>query len=150
VSITISGRAVKRPAKMAMVNTNVSASALAVRAWRRAKAPAPWANLTYSPTECGLAAMDGALAHMSEDELLEESALADDTAWVLEHYRVAPDGDRLRFEGYAPGDFARVSVPVPGEATLVWRSSLACLPDAAFAVAAAEWVRAQARKGGAR
>lgn len=48
-----SGRAVKRPAKIE------AAPARTLRVQRRAKAPAPWANLAYTPTECGLAAMDG-------------------------------------------------------------------------------------------
>lgn len=146
------------------------------RAARRAKALAPWAGLVWEVTECGLAAMDKAaemdtsklladdpdlggdltdeeiraLPEGALDELraLEASALADDMAWVLEHYRVAPDGDHLRFQGHAPGDFARVSVPVPGEKTLVWRSGLACMPEAAFAGAAAAWAKKQGKGAG--
>lgn len=165
-----SGRAVKRPAKTA-----------AGRAPRRPKAPAPWAGLVWEVTECGLAAMDRAaeadmgklladdpdlggkltaeeIAALPEGALgelraLEASALAEDAAWILAQYRVAPDGDHLRFQGHAAGDFARVSLPVPGEAALVWRSGLACMPEAAFAGAAAKWAGAQKaadQKGGAR
>lgn len=83
-------------------------------------------------SECAQAAALKSAAMKNDDDL----TLAEQAQEVHRRYSVIADGDHLIFRGTVTGDYAKVSLPVPGENMICLLGSRANLPAAAFEAAA--------------